>query len=65
VIRKRIRRNADGIDVAADVNAVIAVNEGGESTHTSVSSRQKVVQRSGRRPQKEENQQQSPPERED
>ena len=28
VIRRQIRRRADGVDLAADVNAVIAVNRG-------------------------------------
>jgi hypothetical protein len=46
VIRKRIRKKGDGIDIAADVNAVIAVNDGGGRSRTSVSSRQTVVQRS-------------------
>jgi hypothetical protein len=46
VIRKRIRKKDDGIDLAADVNAVIAVNSGDGGSRTSVSSRQTVVQRS-------------------
>lgn len=45
VIRKQIRRTDGGINIAADVNAVIATGEG-EKTHTSVSSKQRVVQRS-------------------
>lgn len=48
VIRKQIRRSDAGIDIAADVNAVIATGEG-EKTHTSVSSKQRVVQRSERK----------------
>jgi hypothetical protein len=32
VIRRQIRRRADGVDLAADINAVIAINRGdGES----------------------------------
>ena len=46
IIRKRIRTKDDRIAVAADVNAVIAVNSGGGRSRTSVSSRQTVVQRS-------------------
>ena len=49
-IQKRIRREGEGIDLAVDVNAAVAgtVNEPGRTT-TSVSSRQTVIQRSGRR----------------
>ena len=49
-IDKRIRHQADGINVVADVKAAIAanVNEDG-SSDSSVSSRQKIVQRSHRR----------------
>ncbi len=48
VIRRRIRHSQDGVNVVADVNAVVAgtVNEPGQTT--SVSSRQKIVQRDGR-----------------
>jgi hypothetical protein len=48
VIRRRLRERLRGVDVAGDLNAVIAanVNEPGSSTH--VSSKQTVVQRSGR-----------------
>jgi hypothetical protein len=47
VIRRELRHGEPGINVAGDVNAVVAanVNEPGES-HTSVSSRQRIVQRS-------------------
>jgi hypothetical protein len=37
VIRRHIRRRSDGIDLAVDLNAVIAVNHG-ESQHEVVSS---------------------------
>jgi hypothetical protein len=48
IIDRRIRHSGDGVDVVGDVNAVISanVNEPGGSTH--VSSRQRVVQRSGK-----------------
>ncbi len=48
VIRRRIRHSQDGVNVVADVNAVVAgtVNEPGQTT--SVSSRQRIVQRNGR-----------------
>ena len=47
-IRRRIRHSTDGVNVVADVNAVVAgtVNEPGQTT--SVSSRQRIVQRNGR-----------------
>ena len=47
-IRRRIRHSKDGVNVVADVNAVVAgtVNEPGQTT--SVSSRQRIVQRNGR-----------------
>ena len=32
VIRRHIRRRADGVDLAVDVNAVVAVNRGTGST---------------------------------
>jgi hypothetical protein len=47
VIKRAVRRNEPGMNVASDVNAVLAanVNEPG-SSHTEVSSKQRVVQRS-------------------
>jgi hypothetical protein len=42
VIRRRIRRRADGVDLAVDVNAVIAVNRGTGATEAVQSTR--VVQ---------------------
>lgn len=50
VIKKRLRHEAEGLNVAADIDAVIAVDhgEGGKSGAAAVS-RQKVVQRSRRR----------------
>jgi hypothetical protein len=48
-IRRRIRRRERGIDLNADVDATIAVNRGERGARSSVSSRQRIVQRSGRR----------------
>ena len=46
LIEKRIRHSRDGVDVVADVNAAVSANVGERNSHTSVSSRQHVVQRS-------------------
>lgn len=50
VIQRRIRHEGDGVNLSGDVNAAISanVNEPGPS-RTHVSTRQRVVQRSGRR----------------
>jgi hypothetical protein len=57
LIRRQIRHDGEGSHVVGDVNAAISanVNEPGPS-HTHVSSRQRIVQRSGRRsaPEREE-----------
>jgi hypothetical protein len=47
IIRKRIRHNKDGVQIAGDINAVVAANveEGDSRSH--VSSHQRIVQRSG------------------
>lgn len=49
LIRMQIRRAGPGVQAAGDINAAISanVNEPG-STHTSVRSYQRIVQRSGR-----------------
>ena len=49
IIQRKVRRNKDGVNVAADVTAAITanVNESG-SRHTHVSSHQRVVQRDGK-----------------
>jgi hypothetical protein len=44
VIRKHIRHREDGINVAADVDAVISINTGGGVTHTQARSTHSVVQ---------------------
>jgi hypothetical protein len=51
VIRKRIRVNRDGVQAVGDLNAVIAANvsRGGSSSVSSVSSTQRIVQRSSSR----------------
>jgi hypothetical protein len=50
VIRKRIRRKGQGIDVVADVDAAISINQGGpgERTETHTESHRRVVQDSRR-----------------
>lgn len=48
-IKRRIRHNADGIQVAADVNISVSGGEpGGSQSSQHVSSHQRVVQRNGR-----------------
>jgi hypothetical protein len=47
-IRRRIRHSKDGVNVVADVNAAVAGNVNEPGGKTSVSTRQNVVQRSGR-----------------
>jgi hypothetical protein len=47
VINKRIRRTGGGVDVAGDINAVIAANVGERGAHNRVSSSQRIVQRAG------------------
>jgi hypothetical protein len=46
VVQRRIRERIGGVDLAGDVNAVVAANVNESSSTTSVSSRQTVVQRS-------------------
>jgi hypothetical protein len=48
LIRRRIRRKDGGVEVQGDVNAVVAANVGENGGSTSVSSKQRVVHRSGR-----------------
>jgi hypothetical protein len=50
-IRRRIRHQEEGIQVAGDIDAVIATNVGepGSTTKSRVRSRQRIVQRSGTR----------------
>ena len=48
VISRRIRKQADGVDLAGDVNAVISANVGERGSVTRTSSKQRIVQRSGR-----------------
>jgi hypothetical protein len=51
LIHRRIRHTGEGVNAVGDVNAVIAANvdKGGSRTHVSTRSRQRVVQRSGRK----------------
>jgi hypothetical protein len=48
IIDRTIRRRDEGVDVVADVNAVIAANVNESGGHTHVSNRQRIVQRSGK-----------------
>lgn len=48
IINRRIRHEGDGVDVVGDVNAVISANVGERGGSSHVSSKQRVVQRSGR-----------------
>jgi hypothetical protein len=51
IISQRIRRDADGVQIAGDVNAVVSANVGERSSSSQVSSKQqsRVVQRSRQR----------------
>ncbi|MEA2220995.1 MAG: hypothetical protein QOJ35_3621 [Solirubrobacteraceae bacterium] len=64
VFRKRIRRNEDGVDVAVDVDAVIAINAGANATSSRslVHSSHTVVQGTGARRSKPDR---SPPDSDD
>ena len=46
IIEKRIWHSRHGVDVVGDVNAVVSANMGERESHTSLSSREQVVQRS-------------------
>jgi hypothetical protein len=61
VIRKRIRRTDGGSNLVGDVQAVIAgsIGESGAS-HVSVSSRQDIVQDSGRSTRRKTTKEESP-----
>jgi hypothetical protein len=47
VIKRRIRKRGNGVDLAGDVNAAVAANVGERGGTTHVSSSQRIVQRSG------------------
>jgi hypothetical protein len=49
VIRRRTRRQVGGVNVAADIDAVVSVNTGeeGQINRSRVRSRRRIVQRSG------------------
>jgi hypothetical protein len=49
VFKRRIRREKDGVNVAADIDAVLSVNAGksGQTSVTRSRSRSRIVQRSG------------------
>jgi hypothetical protein len=48
IISRRIRHRGGGVDAVGDINAAISANVGERGQSTSVSSHQRVVQRSGR-----------------
>ena len=48
LIEKRIRHSSGGVDVVGDVNAVIAANVDERGSTSQVSSRQRVVHKSGK-----------------
>jgi len=49
VLRKKLDSSEGGVHVAGGVNAVVAANVGEKGgSHTSVSSRQRIVQRNGK-----------------
>jgi hypothetical protein len=50
LINRRIRHQAGGVDAVGDINAVVSANVGERGrSRTHVSSRQRIVQRSGTR----------------
>jgi hypothetical protein len=48
VINKQINEKKDGVNVAGGINAVVSGNVGESGSKTSVSSRQRIVQRDGK-----------------
>jgi hypothetical protein len=48
VIQRRIQGRDGGVDVKGGVNATVAANVGERGATTQVSSKQRIVQRSGR-----------------
>ncbi len=48
IIQRRLRHRGGGVDVVGDVNAVVAANVNEPGGNSSVSSRQRIVQRDGR-----------------
>jgi hypothetical protein len=48
IIQRRVRRNANGVDLVGDVNAAISANVGESSSTSHVSSRSSVSAQSGR-----------------
>jgi hypothetical protein len=53
IIRRRIRRNANGVDLVGDVNAAISANVGEPSSMSHVSSRSSVSAQSVRQAKRE------------
>jgi hypothetical protein len=48
VFKRRVRHESDGVSVAADINAVVSTNVNEPGSRSTVRSRQKIVQRSGK-----------------
>lgn len=50
IVQKRVRRSGDGVNIVADVNAVVAASVGKKDSTTGATTRQSVsiVQRNGR-----------------
>lgn len=48
VVKRRIRKHSNGVDLGGDVNAAVAGNVGERGGKTHVSGSQRIVQRSGR-----------------
>jgi hypothetical protein len=46
IIQRRIRKQANNVEVVGDVNAAIAANGGERGAYTRTSSSQRIVQRS-------------------
>jgi hypothetical protein len=53
VFRRRIRHNEQGLNVAGDIHAVVSANVNEPGSRSSVRSRQRIVQRSGREPEQD------------
>jgi hypothetical protein len=54
VINRRIRHEGKGMNVVADVNAALAASDRSDDQHVSVSTKQRIVQRTGPRRGEEE-----------
>lgn len=48
IVNRRIRQEGKNVNLAADVNAVVSANVAEKNSHSKVSTRQRIVQRSSR-----------------